>query len=261
MRILSMLRALSGLGLVLLSASAAVSQPSPADMRSGTVTGSAGLQTLTLFTVPGGSTFVLTDLEWCPDMNLPFGPADILLLPLKLRTASADRYGWWARIYPVINGQTGGDRHTFNVPLVEHWTTGIVFNSGDQVRFEIGDFASFISWRISWSGYVVAGGSSDAGEPAGQDHGQLALQGSPNPAEGDATIQFLLPKAGSVLVAVYDVMGRRIRTLYEGSLAEGLHMFPWDGRNEDGDEVGEGVYFARVETPEASGVEKLTRLR
>jgi hypothetical protein len=247
---------LTGLGWFALAAVPVWAQPSPSEMRSGTVTGSAGLQTLTLFNVPAGSQFVLTDLEWCPDMNLPYGPADVLRLSLKLRTATTDRYGWWAVIYPAFNGE----RHTINVPLVEHWTTGIVFGSGEPVRFEIGDFASFISWRVNWSGYVVSGMASDAGEIEPEGRG-LALQGSPNPAEGDAWVRFLLPSPGKVLVAIYDVSGRQIRSLYDGALTGGEHALPWDGRDDDGRPVGSGVYFARLETAEATEMQKLSRIR
>lgn len=231
-------------------------EPTPSEMRSGTLTGGGGLQTLTLFSVPAGSQFVLTDLEWCPDMNLPYGPADVLRLPLRLRNATEDRYGWWACVYAAMNGE----RHTINLPLVEHWTTGIVFGSGEPVRFEIGDFASFVSWRISWSGYVVAGMASDAGEMEPEGRG-LALQGLPNPVEGDAWVRFLLPKPGEVLVAIYDVAGRQIRTLYDGALPEGSHAVPWNGEDDEGRPVGAGVYFARLETTDATEMQKLTRVR
>ena len=47
-----------------------------------------------------------------------------------------------------------------------------------------------------------------------------------------------------VLVAVANVAGDYIRTLYEGSLAQGGHRFFWDGRNEAGNAVAAGSYIA-----------------
>ena len=92
------------------------------------------------------------------------------------------------------------------------------------------------------------------GEAAG---GMQALSCSPNPFNPRTTIRFELARAGAARLAVYDVCGRQVRTLLDGSLAAGSHEAEWDGRDDGGREVGSGVYLARLE---AGGVVAVARL-
>ncbi|MBU1699822.1 MAG: hypothetical protein KJ970_15685 [Candidatus Eisenbacteria bacterium] len=46
-----------------------------------------------------------------------------------------------------------------------------------------------------------------------------------------------------VLIQIFDINGRLIRTLVEGSIPAGEHSVRWDGRGDGGQMVGAGVYF------------------
>ena len=57
------------------------------------------------------------------------------------------------------------------------------------------------------------------------------------------------PPAGPVPVtlAIYDVRGRRLTSLFTGRLTGGAaHLFTWDGTDDRGRRVASGVYFSRV---------------
>jgi hypothetical protein len=73
----------------------------------------------------------------------------------------------------------------------------------------------------------------------------------PNPFNPSATIRFeILSDPGSrqwVTVAVFNAAGRRVRTLWRGSLAPGPQQFEWNGRDASGVELSSGTYFAAVE--------------
>ncbi|MBK8231604.1 MAG: hypothetical protein IPK72_13695 [Candidatus Eisenbacteria bacterium] len=68
----------------------------------------------------------------------------------------------------------------------------------------------------------------------------------PNPSTGATEIRFGLAAAGPVALHIYDVRGRRVRTLVEGSLDPGWHEVIWDGRNGRGETSAAGIYFARL---------------
>jgi len=70
--------------------------------------------------------------------------------------------------------------------------------------------------------------------------------GAPNPFRGETSIRFGLPAAGSHTLVVYDVSGRRVRSLSSGPLEAGPHAVRWDGRNDEGRLVPSGVYFCRL---------------
>jgi len=68
----------------------------------------------------------------------------------------------------------------------------------------------------------------------------------PNPFNPRTSVVFSLPEAASVEAAVYDLAGRRVRTLHRGVLVAGEHRLQWTGGDERGDRVAAGVYLVRV---------------
>ena len=84
-------------------------------------------------------------------------------------------------------------------------------------------------------------------------------RGFPNPApagEG-CNILYSNPQAGDVYVAIYDIVGRLIKKLYEGHSDAGVHHIFWDGTDEEGMKVGRGVYFLIIKTPDKTVVRKI----
>lgn len=81
---------------------------------------------------------------------------------------------------------------------------------------------------------------------------QLRIEGNvPNPFNPNTTIRFEIPDLSpgsdpNVRLDVFDVAGRRIRTLWQGPLAPGSHDLTWNGRDASGSTVGSGIYFARL---------------
>ncbi len=73
-------------------------------------------------------------------------------------------------------------------------------------------------------------------------------QNHPNPFNPRTEIRFALPADGEARLAIYDLSGRRVRTLVEGSLPAGTHHVVWDGTDDAGQALASGVYFYRLET-------------
>jgi hypothetical protein len=74
----------------------------------------------------------------------------------------------------------------------------------------------------------------------------VELRGRPNPFARATRIGFALPREQEVSLEIFDVAGRRVRTLASGLLAEGTHTFAWDGRDERGRPLPAGSYFCRL---------------
>ena len=78
--------------------------------------------------------------------------------------------------------------------------------------------------------------------------GEVTLYANrPNPFVGGTTIQYALPEPMHVHLAIYDVSGRKVRTLVNGTQSGVENRVTWDGRAESGARVGAGVYFYRLE--------------
>ncbi len=69
----------------------------------------------------------------------------------------------------------------------------------------------------------------------------------PNPLNPHTTISFVLEKPVEVRLGVYDVAGRRIAVLHDGSLEAGFHRMEWQGLDQAGHRVPSGMYLVSLE--------------
>jgi flagellar hook assembly protein FlgD len=83
----------------------------------------------------------------------------------------------------------------------------------------------------------------------------------PNPSSSTTTILFDLPRQLPVQLAIYDTRGRRIRTLLSDAALSGPCESVWDGRDEEGQYVGAGVYFYQLKAQHFTRTRKLTLLK
>ena len=89
--------------------------------------------------------------------------------------------------------------------------------------------------------------SVDEGRPA---QALRFLSGAPNPFRESTQIEYALNAETRVGIHVYDIAGRRVRTLTDATKTAGNHRVSWDGRNELGARVASGVYLLRIESGE-----------
>ena len=83
----------------------------------------------------------------------------------------------------------------------------------------------------------------------------------PNPFNPAVVLPLdLATDAAQMSLTVYDVLGRRVRQLWQGPLGAGSHRFSWDGRDEAGKAVAAGVYLYRVEVDGQKEAKKTTKL-
>lgn len=68
----------------------------------------------------------------------------------------------------------------------------------------------------------------------------------PNPFNPTTTIAYDLNNTGQVALDVYDMLGQKVASLFEGSQPAGSYAFSWDGRDARGNVVSSGVYIYRL---------------
>jgi len=86
-------------------------------------------------------------------------------------------------------------------------------------------------------------------------------QNIPNPFSSNTLIKYAIPKDVDVEIAVYNVVGQRVRTLVNGRQKAGYRAIEWDGRNDAGRRVSPGVYFVKMTAGKFNATRKLTLLR
>lgn len=132
-----------------------------------------------------------------------------------------------------------------------------------QVQFDLAAFNGRtvqIRLRFGSDGYVTDEGwyiddlvlnpGLEPGAVAGPDalparSGLISV--SPNPFNPRALISFAVASPERrVQLDILDVTGRRVRVLADTPMASGIHTLVWNGRSDGGEEMGSGVYFAKL---------------
>jgi len=91
------------------------------------------------------------------------------------------------------------------------------------------------------------------------DHGIVSV--SPNPLRRSGVLRFQTTTPGPIAVQVFDLRGRLLRTLYESpSMPAGRHEIPILEKRE-GELLGSGVYFVRIQTQNQSRTRRFVVLR
>jgi hypothetical protein len=79
----------------------------------------------------------------------------------------------------------------------------------------------------------------------------------PNPARSAVRTALTLARASRAEVVIYDVVGRRVSTLYEGAASAGRHELAWDRRDARGARASAGVYFVRASAGGATRTQRI----
>ncbi|MGB9562101.1 MAG: FlgD immunoglobulin-like domain containing protein, partial [bacterium] len=86
-------------------------------------------------------------------------------------------------------------------------------------------------------------------------------QNMPNPFNQVTTIEYGLPASGEVTLVIYDLLGKKVRTLVNGHAEAGMHKVEWNGKDDNGSELPSGIYFYKMTTNNYSEIKKMTLLK
>lgn len=136
-----------------------------------------------------------------------------------------------------------------------------------EIRLRVIDAANTTKWAsyyvtVTGSGNLTGSADPGAGVEAAFRGGaslptSYALDGAaPNPFRDAASIGFALPEAAEVRLTVYDLLGREVARLVEGSAEAGFHRARFDGRG-----LPSGVYVVRLTANDFVSTARVTLLR
>lgn len=134
-----------------------------------------------------------------------------------------------------------------------------------RITSAIYDSTSVVEWTWDPNGNLLARESHSftvtVDEPAAPGPAFALSPAVPNPFHGTTAIRFTVPHETRVDLVVYDLTGRRVRTLARGTVPAGEHAAVWDGRDAAGVAVATGVYFYRLDAGALSATRRLAFVR
>ncbi len=129
----------------------------------------------------------------------------------------------------------------------------------------------------NWSEAQSPYGKGDLGTPGGQNSNFVSaiegpsaplandfvlMQSYPNPFNPETTIEVNLSRIQTaVQLTIFDVNGKKVKSLFQGTLRPGTNRFTWNGRNEFGENSANGIYFAVLKSENYVTSLKLMLLR
>jgi len=109
---------------------------------------------------------------------------------------------------------------------------------------------------------LVAFGRLPTGEPtAAPEARDIVVRAYPNPFNPRTTISLDLPRTAAVQLRLFDLRGRLVLTLQDGTLPAGHHDLAWNGTDGEGRGAAAGVYFYELKAGETHEVGKLMLVR
>jgi len=152
----------------------------------------------------------------------------------------------YARRYGV-GGEPLGESFRMNTYTTGNQNSPVLASNadGDLVSVWVRDQSGDIGMDLHAQRYAFDGVSAEPGPAPG-----LALGVTPNPVGGAGHVRYTLPVAGAVRLAVYDVLGREVAVIADGTVATGSHEVALDAAG-----LAPGVYVVRL----ATGADVLTR--
>jgi len=114
--------------------------------------------------------------------------------------------------------------------------------SNDTYSLELGQYIGSSTWTLETSAAPAAGA------PTSQTAGLSASRGLsvfPNPIKAKATIGFIAGRGEAVSVTIFDINGRRVKTLVVQA-SGGKNQVGWDARDQAGARVASGIYFVEA---------------
>ena len=122
---------------------------------------------------------------------------------------------------------------------------------------------NFFGWGMVDALKAVQGTTSSGNTGNGVIPTQFVLRNNyPNPFNGSTTIIVDAPGEQSIELAIYDLLGRHVRTIFKGTSTKGSTYHQWRGAlNDNGIQVTTGVYLCRLTTPGSVSSQKILYIK
>ncbi len=174
------------------------------------------------------------------------------------------QYDAQAAMNYVFTGPGGNVNHNFEVDvlqLVTLWQTCMFANHGFVIQANSNQkFSKFYSKDHSNASYrpslEIEYTVTENGEQC-NDYAVAELSNYPNPFNPETNISFSLPRNSNVELEVYNIIGKKVKTLASEHMTQGEHIIKWNGKDSNGNPVSSGIYLCRLK---ASGMEKVHRI-
>ncbi len=146
----------------------------------------------------------------------------------------------------------------FQLPKESYENTEVL----QEIERIVGSYAVVADLRL-YQREVIEDSSGGGSQSAGSFSLQKPslYQSFPNPFKFRAIIRYQLPVQSKVSLTIYDITGRAVRKLLDEVKEPGQHTIGWDGKDDRGKTLAQGIYFYCLKTNRFSETKRLVFIR
>ena len=150
-----------------------------------------------------------------------------------------------------IHKNSSGGNIDFVLPSTDSWYA--VFSNQEKL---------VLTEELNVTAYLYENSGTKISEEASEISSKIILYPNyPNPFSQSTVIGYQLSVSGKVILKVYNMLGKEIRTLVNEKQTAGTHSIVWDGTDDSGNPISCGIYFYRIKTDNVNKTGKMLLLR
>jgi len=109
--------------------------------------------------------------------------------------------------------------------------------------------------------YTLAEKSGIKNKNTNQIYNNLLINSAPNPFINNTSISFSLRHTSFIQLDIYNIRGRRVKSLYNQRVNPGTYVVSWDGRSDNGNFLADGIYLVRLRMNKCVKIRKIMKVR
>lgn len=140
------------------------------------------------------------------------------------------------------------------------WDSGTLTTGNSYMRAfdDPGDFPYHCTIHPSMMASLTVNSATGINDPVDNQRPEsFTLEGNyPNPFNASTTIKFASANEAHAKITVYDILGREVQVVFDGTVAAGEHSLIWDASKN-----ASGVYFYRLTIGDKTETKAMTLLK
>ena len=142
------------------------------------------------------------------------------------------------------------------------WPSSLQMINRLNYKFNVYAYSGNDSTEITGTRQLLVERSGDLNtESIGIPNSFVLHPNYPNPFNPETQIRFEMPYAGNVDLSIYNLLGMKVRTLYNGQKSAGVFVYKWNGKNDHNQSVSGGVYIYKLQSGQQMQMHKMILLK
>ena len=133
----------------------------------------------------------------------------------------------------------------------------VVFHTRDQQDLDGAALLSDLTFEL----FATVDSESSDVETPDEPHFTGLAPNEPNPFTKSTRLTYHLANTEMASLVIYDISGRAVRTLLSGMKDGGSYHLEWDGLDDNGQDLGTGIFYTRLATERFKQTRIITRIR